>query len=77
VDPEYPATARQFHMAGDVSAEIVIGVDGKVESVLSTTGNQLLQGPAKAALRKWVFEPYVVDGVGVRVRTRITFRFKI
>jgi TonB family protein len=77
VDPEYPATARQFRIFGDVQAEIVIGSDGKVESILNATGNQLLQGPVKAALRKWVFEPSTVDGKGVRIRTRITFTFKL
>jgi TonB family protein len=77
VDPEYPATARQFRLAGDVQAEIVIAADGKVESVLRVTGNPVLQAPVKTALRKWIFEPYTVEGKGVRIRTRITFTFKL
>jgi|SRR6185312_6587112 len=77
VDPEYPATARQFRLSGDVQAEIIIGLDGKVENVLHETGNPVLQGPVKTALRKWVFEPYTVDGKSVRIRTRITFTFKL
>jgi TonB family protein len=77
IDPEYPATARQFHIFGDVVVQVTIGADGKVESVDEARGNQLLQGSVKSALRKWVFSPYLADGKAARVRTSMTFSFKL
>jgi periplasmic protein TonB len=77
VDPEYPATARQFKIAGDVITQITIGTDGKVESIDDASGNQLLKASATAALRKWVFSPFVKDGKPVKVQTSITFQFHL
>lgn len=77
VDPEYPATARQFRIAGDVIARITIGTDGKVETVDETNGNMLLQASVKTVLRKWVFMPYVVEGKAVRVKTSLSFNFRL
>jgi TonB family protein len=77
VDPEYPATARQFKIAGDVIARITIGTDGKVESIDEATGNQLLKTSATSALRKWIFLPFARDGKPVRVQTSITFQFHL
>jgi TonB family protein len=77
VDPEYPATARQFRVTGVVVAEFTIGTDGKVESVDSATGNQLLTGAVKTALRKWVFTPFEMDGKPIRVRSTMTFTFRL
>lgn len=77
VDPEYPATARQFHLFGVVVAQITVGPDGKVESVDDASGNQILQGAVKSALRKWVFSPFLVDGKPSRVKTSMTFSFRL
>lgn len=77
VDPEYPATARQFHMAGEVVAQITVGPDGKIETLNEVTGNQILQSSVKMALRRWVFSPYLTDGKPIRFRTIMTFAFRI
>ncbi len=77
VDPEYPATARQFHMGGAVVASVTIGTDGKVESVAEIKGNQILQGSVRSALQKWVFSPYLRDGKAVRMRTTLSFVFVV
>lgn len=77
VDPEYPATARQFRMGGVVMASITIGTDGKVESVAEIKGNQILQGSVRSALQKWLFSPYMRDGKPVRMRTTLSFMFTV
>jgi TonB family protein len=77
VDPEYPATARQFRITGNVVAQFTIGLDGKVESVDSVVGNLLLTESVKTALRKWEFTPFELNGKPIRVRSTITFAFKL
>jgi TonB family protein len=77
VDPEYPATARQFRIGGEVVAVITIGADGKVESIDGVKGVQILTAPVVAALRKWIFSPFIQDGMPIRVQTSITILFKL
>ena len=77
VDPEYPATARQFHISGPVVTEITIGTDGKVESVDDAKGNPILQASVKTTLRRWIFNPYQVGGKPIRVKTVMTFYFRL
>ena len=77
VEPEYPATARQFHLSGEVLAELTVGVDGKVENVAVTKCNPLLSAAVVAALKKWTFNPFSVDGHPTRVKSTMTFAFKL
>ncbi|MCU1329459.1 MAG: outer rane transport energization protein TonB [Bryobacterales bacterium] len=77
VDPEYPATARQFKISGDVVAQITIGTDGKVESLDDAKGNMILQSSVKTVVRKWVFMPYLVEGKAVRFKTSLSFNFRL
>jgi TonB family protein len=77
VEPEYPATARQFHISGEVVAQFTVGTDGKVESVDDAKGNLVLAQAVKSALRKWVFTPFQANGKAVRVRSSMTFEFKL
>jgi TonB family protein len=77
VDPEYPATARQFKIFGEVVTQVTIGPDGKIESVDDVKGNMILQASVKNVLRKWVFEPYVLDGKPARIKTSLSFYFRL
>lgn len=77
VDPEYPATARQFRIAGEVVVQITIGADGKVETIDEARGNMVLQASVKTALRKWVFDPYPISGKPTRVKTSLSFNFRL
>ena len=77
VEPEYPAAARQFRVSGEVIAEMTVGLDGKVESVTIAKGNPLLSASVVAALKKWTFAPFNVDGHPSRVKSTLTFAFKL
>jgi len=78
IEPEYPATARQFHIAGEVIAQLTVGPDGKVETIDEAKGNLILQASVKTVLRKWVFGPYVAaDGKPTRFKTSLTFSFRL
>ena len=77
VEPEYPATARQFRVGGEVVAVVTVGLDGKVESVAISKGNALLNTAVVAALKKWTFTPFMADGHPVKVKSTVTFVFKL
>ena len=77
VDPEYPAAARQFRVSGDVVADLIVSVDGKIESISITKGNPLLSAAVVAALKKWTFAPFSLEGRPIRVKSTLTFSFKL
>jgi TonB family protein len=76
-DPEYPAAARQFRLSGEVVAELVVGVNGKVENVSITKGPAILSEAVVRALRKWSFTPFKVDGRVRRVKSTLSFTFRL
>lgn len=77
LEPEYPAAARQFRLSGDVTADVIIGLDGKVEKVTIGKGNPILNSAVAAALKKWSFAPILVDGCPTRAKSTLTFSFKL
>jgi len=76
-EPEYPAAARQFRLSGDVVAEFTVGLDGKVENVVTSKGCPLLTESVSRALKKWTFSPFLVDGHPRRVKSTLTFNFHL
>jgi TonB family protein len=76
-EPEYPAAARQFRLSGEVIADFVVGVDGKVENVSITKGLPILSDAVVRALRKWSFSPFKVDGRPKRVKSTLSFNFRL
>jgi TonB family protein len=77
VEPEYPAIARQFRLNGEVVADLTVGLDGKVETVQVTKGNPLLNTAVVSALKKWTFVPFNVDGRPTKVKSTLSFVFKL
>jgi TonB family protein len=76
-EPEYPAAARQFRLSGEVIAEFVVGMDGKVENVSITKGSPIFSDAVVRALRKWSFSPFKFDGRVRRVKSTISFNFQL
>lgn len=76
-DPEYPAAARQFRLSGEVVVELTVGVDGKVENVEVTKGKPILNDAVLRAVRRWSFQPFVVDGRPRRVKSTLSFNFQL
>ena len=58
---------------GGTVVSIIVGKDGHVESAEIISGNEALRSAAIEASLHWVFEPYLVNGRAVRVRTTIVF----
>lgn len=63
VDPQYPTTALKAHVQGTVLLEAVTDVFGRVQRVRVITGNPLLRQAAEIAVKQWIYEPYMINGV--------------
>ncbi|HKA17431.1 MAG TPA: energy transducer TonB [Blastocatellia bacterium] len=75
--PVYPPLAKQIRMPGEVSVEVIISPEGRVESVRIVSGHPMFVSAARDAARGWRFEPTILNGVPVRVTGVITFVFKL
>jgi protein TonB len=77
VNPEYPVTALSSRVQGTVLLEVTIGADGKVSDVRVTRSIALLDPAAVEAVRQWVYEPTIVNGVPHPVIISVAVDFKL
>jgi len=75
--PEYPEVAKSARVQGAVILEAVIGADGKVQDVRVIKSIPLLDQAAIDTVKKWLFEPTIINGVAVPVITTVTVTFKL
>jgi TonB family protein len=75
--PEYPLAARQARVQGSVVVSAVVGADGHIKSVQPLSGPPLLQNPAAAAVRQWVYKPAILKGIPVDSEIRIELNFTL
>jgi TonB family protein len=74
VNPAYPPTAKKKMKAtGKIEVEIIISETGLVDEATAISGRLALRNAAKEAARKWVFEPAILNGAPVRVKSVLTF----
>ncbi len=79
VTPTYPRQAVTLHLEGEVVLLALVKADGTVNGceIESSSGHDLLDDAAKAALLQWRFKPHVVDGLARPFTARIPFQFFI
>jgi len=77
VVPVYPELPKRIRLQGEVSIEVIISPEGRVESARVVNGHPMLVNSAREAARGWRFEPTFLNGVAVRVTGVITFVFKL
>lgn len=75
--PEYPLAARQARVQGSVIVLAVVGADGRIKSAKALSGPPLLQNPAAAAVRQWLYKPATLNGIPVESETRIELNFTL
>jgi protein TonB len=75
--PQYPAIARQAHVQGPVSIQILVGEEGKVLSAQIVSGNPMLSFAAKEAAMRARFSPTILNGEHVKVQGVITYNFTL
>jgi protein TonB len=74
-EAEYPAIAKQSGAQGEVILTAMIGVDGKVKNVKVVEGHPLLRNAAVAAVKQWVYQPTLLNGVPVEAEIKISLNF--
>ncbi len=77
VDPTYPAKALKEKIAGVVVVEARTDEQGKVVAVRVISGHPELDPAAVAAVRQWVYEPFLVNGKATGVLFTVTVAFAL
>jgi len=77
VEPEYPDAARRARLQGSVTIDVLVDTDGRVLEANPVGGNPQLADAAAAAVRKWRYKPYSVNGQKVSVRTQVPVTFML
>jgi protein TonB len=81
IEPEYPSRALSRDIEGWVEVEFTITAAGTVQDpvVVQAEPSSIFNRAALRAIRKWKYNPKVVDGVPVErpgVRVRLTFNIR-
>jgi protein TonB len=77
--PEYPAAARRRRIEGTVLIDVAVGSDGRPTAVqlASSSGEELLDRAALAAVRAWRFVPAQRGSDSVAGQVRVPMRFRL
>jgi TonB family protein len=78
VEAQYPSEAKAAGIQGLVYLQITIGTDGKVADVeVRQSPSDLLSDAAMKAVRQWIYQPTLLNGVAVPVTLTVTVNFKL
>jgi protein TonB len=78
VKPAYPVGALPIRAQGVVLIEATIGADGRVlETRLLHSVNALLDEAALDAVRQWLYEPTVLNGMPVAVVITVVVNYAL
>ena len=75
--PEYPLAALPLKAHGTVLVEATIGVDGRVQDAKVLVSIPALDQAALDAVRRWEYEPSILNGVAVAVIMKVMVNFAL
>ncbi len=75
--PEYPSTALQDGIQGDVVGTLLVSPTGIVDEVRISSGNPTLVAAVKSRVSHWRYSPFRLNGNAVPVIIPIRFTFRI
>jgi TonB family protein len=75
--PIYPKLAQQIRLQDEVSVEVMISPEGRVESARVVSGHPMFAQVSQEAALGWRFQPTLLNKVPVRVTGVIVFVFKL
>ncbi len=73
----YPPQAAEARIQGVVRFDVVIGVDGSVENIALFSGHPTLVAAAMDAVPRYRYQPTLLNGKPVRVKTQVEVRFTL
>jgi len=77
VQPVYPPEAKAAGVSGQVKIQILVSEKGNVIEAKTVEGHPLLRGAALDAARMWVFKPTEIEGIPVKVKGILLFKFRL
>ena len=77
VSPDYPAAAKEQRIEGTVRLEALIARDGTVRELKVIEGDPALAKVAVDAVRQWRYQPTLLGGKPVEVKTNIEVVFTL
>ena len=78
INPVYPESAKAKNVSGTIVLRAIIGTDGRIHRLtLVSSPDPDLAMASFAAVRKWTFKPYLVNGRPTMVDTTIKVNFAI
>jgi len=73
---EFPRELAAYEITDTVVVAVTISNQGRVRKTKVVSGKiDALKEAAEKAVKKWAFQPYLVNGTPVPVRTELTFNF--
>jgi protein TonB len=73
--PVYPQIAQVAGVEGDVVVQASIDANGNVSAAKVISGPQMLRAAAVEALRRWKYQPAMLDDKPVATQMTIRMRF--
>ena len=77
VQPVYPEEALKNKIQAVVMGQLAIDINGRVFQAEVFSGHPLLNDAALAAVKQWVYEPYIVNGKALAVAITFTVSFRL
>lgn len=77
VPPQYPLAAIKARIQGVVRIEAVTDIYGRVTRINVVDGHPLLRSAAVQAVKQWVYEPYIINGLPKPVMFIVKVHFKL
>ena len=73
--PKYPKDAKKAGISGTVVLKAMIAKDGSVKDLEYVSGPEMLVDAALKAVKRWKYEPMLINGKPVEVDTKISVVF--
>ena len=77
VNPVYPSEAQAADVGGVVILEITISEDGSVTNAQVVRSIPMLDQAAIDAVLQWVYEPTLLNGVPIAIKSIVTINFTL
>ena len=73
---EFPRELSAYEITDSIAIKVTVSPEGRVAKAKAVGGKvDALKEAVEKTLRKWAFEPYLINGTPVPVRTEFTFNF--
>lgn len=79
IQPQYPSSALRAGIEGSVTVDFTIDTDGSVKDpeIVDADPPRIFDDVVLRAIRRWKFEPEIVDGVAIEKRAREVIHFRL